>query len=99
MSLGIMKLASKAGARVGAITAYPQNEHGTVADFTVKLPGQIFDIADEEKSVQPMATLMEQSLLLFEDIVVMLLMEQKNVTSKQMEERHTNLEGVTMEFA
>jgi 6-phospho-3-hexuloisomerase len=99
MSLGIMNLAKKAGARVGVVTAYPDNENGRAADFTVKLPGQIFDIADEEKSIQPMATLMEQSLLLFEDIVVMLLMERLNITSKQMEERHTNLEGVSMEFA
>jgi D-arabinose 5-phosphate isomerase GutQ len=42
---------------------------------------------------------MEQALVLFEDIVVMLLMKKINVTSKQMEERHTNLEGVLMPFA
>lgn len=99
MSLGIMKLAKKAGAKVCAVTAYPENELGKIADITVKVPGQIFNIADEEKSVQPMASLMEQALLLFEDIVVMLLMEKLGLTSKQMEERHTNLEGVTMSFA
>jgi 6-phospho-3-hexuloisomerase len=99
ISLGIMRRAKEAGARVCAITAYPENEHGKLADFTVKVPGQIFDIADEEKSIQPMASLMEQALFLFEDIVVMLLMEKKNISSKQMEERHTNLEGVSMPFA
>jgi len=63
--------------------AYPENELGKTSDITVKVPGQIFNIADEEKSVQPMASLMEKS----------------GLTSKQMEERHTNLEGVTMSFA
>jgi D-arabinose 5-phosphate isomerase GutQ len=46
-----------------------------------------------------MASLMEQALVLFEDIVGMLMMEKMNVSSKQMEERHTNLEGVLMPFA
>jgi 6-phospho-3-hexuloisomerase len=99
ISLGIMKLAKEAGAKVCAITAYPENEHGKLADFTVKIPGQIFNISDEEKTIQPMASLMEQALVLFEDIVGMLMMEKMNVSSKQMEERHTNLEGVLMPFA
>ena len=94
-----MKLAKEAGAQVCAITAYPENEHGKLADFTVRVPGQIFGTPREVKSIQPMAALMEQALFLFEDIVLMLLMERMKMTSKQMEERHTNLEGVPSEFA
>ena len=99
ISLGIMKLAKEAGAQVWALTAYPDNEHGKIADFTVRVPGQIFGSPNEVKSIQPMASLLEQSLFLFEDILVMLLMERLDITSKQMEERHTNLEGVPEEFA
>ena len=99
VSLGIMKLAKQAGARVCAITAHPENEHGEIADFTVFVPGQIFGGPREVKSMQPMASLLEQSLLLFEDIVTLLLMERLKITSERMEKRHTNLEGVLGHFA
>jgi len=99
IELGVMQLAKEAGARVCAITAHPESEHGSVADFTVRVPGQIFGGSDEIESIQPMASLLEQSLLLFEDIVAMLLMEQLEISSKEMENRHTNLEGVMGEFA
>lgn len=99
IELGIIQRAKEAGARVCVVTAHPENEHGEAADVTVRVPGRIFGDRDEVPSVQPMASLLEQSLLLFEDIVVMLLMEQLEVTSKEMEERHTNLEGVIGEFA
>ena len=99
ISLGVMKLAKQAGAQVCAITAHPENEHGKIADFTVNVPGQIFGGSKEVSSIQPMAALLEQSLFLFEDIIVMLLMEKLDITSKQMEKRHTNLEGVLGHFA
>ena len=99
IDLGIIKLAKKAGARVCVITAHPENEQGRLADLTVLVPGQIFGTAPEVKSIQPMASLLEQALFLFEDIVVMLLMEKRSVSPKEMQMRHTNLEGVMGEFA
>jgi len=48
---------------------------------------------------QPMASLLEQALFLFEDIVVMLLIEQRGVSMAEMQRRHTNREGVMGEFA
>ena len=50
-------------------------------------------------SIQPMASLLEQALLLFTDIVVMMLIERRGVSMKAMQERHTNLEGLPKEFA
>jgi 6-phospho-3-hexuloisomerase len=50
-------------------------------------------------SIQPMASLLEQALFLFEDIVVMMLIEKNNVSRDAMQRRHTNLEGVMGEFA
>jgi len=38
----------------------------------VRIPGQIFGGSQEVKSIQPMASLLEQALFLFTDIVVML---------------------------
>ena len=99
VDLNIIRLAKKAGARVCVITAHPENEQGRMADLCVLVPGQIFGTAPEIRSIQPMASLLEQALLLFEDIVVMLLMEKRGVSTREMQQRHTNLEGVMGDFA
>ena len=99
VELGVIQRAKAAGARVCVVTAHPESELGEAADVTVRVPGQIFGDRDEVPSVQPMASLLEQSLLLFEDIVVMLLMDQLEISSTEMEERCADLEGVMGEFA
>jgi 6-phospho-3-hexuloisomerase len=99
VELGVIQRAKAAGARVCVVTAHPESELGEAADVTVRVPGQIFGGRDEVPSVQPMASLLEQSLLLFEDIVVMLLMDQLEISSTEMEERYADLEGVMGEFA
>jgi 6-phospho-3-hexuloisomerase len=99
IDLGIIRLAKKAGARVCVITAHPENEQGRLADLTVLVPGQIFGTKPEIRSIQPMASLLEQALFLFEDAVVMLLMEKRSVSPQEMQKRHTNLEGVMGDFA
>jgi 6-phospho-3-hexuloisomerase len=99
VDLNIIRLAKKAGARVCVITAHPENEQGKIADLAVLLPGQIFGTKPEIRSMQPMASLLEQALFLFEDIIVMLLMEKRNVSDVEMQKRHTNLEGLGGEFA
>jgi 6-phospho-3-hexuloisomerase len=99
VELNVMQCAKEAGARIGLLTAHPGNEHGALADFIVQVPGQIFGGHEEVKSIQPMASLMEQALLLFTDIVVMMLMERNRVDPEEMRKRHTNLEGIAASFA
>ena len=99
VDLNIIKIARQAGARVCIITAHPEFEQGRLADLTVLVPGQIFGTPPEIPSIQPMASLLEQSLFLFEDIIVMLLIEKRKVSMAEMQERHTNLEGVMGAFA
>jgi 6-phospho-3-hexuloisomerase len=99
VDLNVIKLAKEAGARVCVITAHPEFENAKLADLVVTVPGQIFGTGLEVKSIQPMASLLEQALFLFEDIVVMLLVEKRKVGMKEMQERHTNLEGVMAPFA
>jgi 6-phospho-3-hexuloisomerase len=99
VELNVIRCAKDAGAVIGLLTAHPENEHGKLADFTVCLPGQIFGGPSEVKSIQPMASLLEQSLLLFTDIVVMLLIERNKIDIKEMHRRHTNLEGIGNAFA
>lgn len=99
VSLNVIKQAKTAGARTCVVSAHPENEHGRLADITVRVPGQIFGTQDETLSIQPMASLLEQSLLLFDDILVMMIMERYGITAEEMAKRHTNLEGIDTQFA
>jgi D-arabinose 5-phosphate isomerase GutQ len=40
-----------------------------------------------------MAACFEQAIFLFEDILIMILMEKLGVTAQLMERRHTNVDG------
>ncbi|MDI2112722.1 SIS domain-containing protein [Commensalibacter nepenthis] len=99
VELNVIQLAKKVGARIVLLTAHPENEHGQYADLCVHIPGQIFGINSEIHSVQPMSTLLEQSLFLFTDIITMMLMEQCNISLEKMKNQHTNLEGLSGDFA
>ncbi len=99
VELNVIQLAKKAGATIAVISAHPDNEHGKLADIRVHLPGQIFGSGDEVRSTQPMASLMEQALLLFTDALVLLLIERTHVDKAAMYARHTNLEGIPGDFA
>lgn len=97
--LNVIQLAKAAGARIVLLTAHPENEHGKYADLCVRVPGQIFGTDTEIHSIQPMSTLLEQSLFIFTDIVTMLLMKDCNISLEKMKNRHTNLEGLPGGFA
>jgi len=99
VELNVIRLAKEAGARIALLTAHPENEHGQLADLCVRVPCQIFGGPDEVQSVQPMASLLEQALFLFTDIVVMLVMERKGVSVEKIQKSHTNLEGLPRSFA
>jgi len=90
----VMSLAKKAGAKVVAITAHPESKFGQISDLTVRLQGQVHPGAEGEiPSIQPMAALFEQTIFIFEDIIIQLLMEKLKITPQQMGKRHTNLDG------
>ncbi len=99
VELNVIQQAKKAGAKVVVITPCLDTPQAKLADFVVNLPGQIFGLPNEVVSIQPMASLLEHALLLFTDIVVMMLIERKNISMKEMQLRHTNLEGLPHEFA
>lgn len=97
--LNVIQLAKNAGAKIVLLTAHPENEHGKYADLCVRIPGQIFGTNNEIRSIQPMSTLLEQSLLLFTDIITLMLMKECNISLEEMKNRHTNLEGLPSSFA
>ena len=90
----VMRFAKKLGAKVVTITANPNSKAAKLCDFTVSLRGQVHGArAYEIPSVQPMAALFEQTIFVFEDIIIQLLMKKLNITAEQMAKRHTNLDG------
>ena len=90
----VIELAKKAAATICVITAHPESEIAQLADFTVRLKGQVNPgNPDEIPSIQPMAALFEQAIFLLEDILIMMLMEKLNITPEQMARRHTNVDG------
>ena len=63
-------------------------------DASIRLRGQVNPgIEGEIPSIQPMAALFEQTIFVFEDIIIQLLMEKLGKTPEQMARKHTNLDG------
>lgn len=85
--------AKQAGAKVALITTKETSTLAEISDIAVVLPGVSKEQnGSERSSIQPMASLFEQSLLLFYDALVLKLMELKGLDSKKMYGNHANLE-------
>ena len=82
------------GATLALVTIFPDSGIGRVADVTVKIPAPTPKVAVDTgfRSIQPMGSLFEQSLNLFLDTVILMLMEKKSGDSENMFTRHANLE-------
>ncbi|NJJ39248.1 6-phospho-3-hexuloisomerase [Paenibacillus apii] len=92
----LIAMAQKAkalGAGVAVVTINPESTIGRLADDTVKLPGAPKDqAAGSGSTIQPMASLFEQTLLLFYDAVILRLMDKTGQTTTLMFGKHANLE-------
>lgn len=81
------------GASVVTVTIHPDSTLGSLSDCSVKLPGSPKDQAGAGRmTIQPMASLFEQTLILLYDAVILSLMDKKGLGSEQMFGRHANLE-------
>ena len=90
----IMQFAKKIGCKIAAITANVNSRAAKLCDFTVNLKGQVHGGRSYEiASVQPMASLFEQTIFTFEDIIIQLLMKKMKIKSGQMAKRHINVDG------
>lgn len=88
----IAEKAKSIGGKIAAVTINPESTLGMLADFTIKLPGSPKDQAGGNRTIQPMGSLFEQTLLLFYDAVILRFMEKKGLDSDKMYGRHANLE-------
>lgn len=91
--VAMARKAKSAGASVAAVTIAPESTIGSLADAVVKLPGSPKDKASGSyATIQPMASLFEQTLLVFYDAVILGIMDKKGLDSGTMFGRHANLE-------
>jgi 6-phospho-3-hexuloisomerase len=90
----LVAMAEKAksiGASVAAVTIVPNSSIGRLADIVIEIPAQT-KADTSNKSIQPMGSLFEQSLLLFYDSLILHIMEKRGMDSGNMYGRHANLE-------
>ncbi len=85
------KKAENIGTKIVLITTNEQSCIGEISDVCIPIPAQK-KFEKEKSSVQPMGTLFEQSLGIFLDSIVLLLMQKGDFTEGQMAANHNNLE-------
>ncbi|HBF37280.1 MAG TPA: 6-phospho-3-hexuloisomerase [Firmicutes bacterium] len=84
----------KIEANLALVTIFPLSSIGQMADIVIKVPAPTPKVEVETgfKSIQPMGSLFEQSLLLLLDAVILQLMDKRGKDSNTMFTRHANLE-------
>jgi 6-phospho-3-hexuloisomerase len=92
----LISMAEKArsiGGTIAVMTIFPESAIGKLSDIVVKLPGSPKDKQDGQyKTIQPMGSLFEQTLLLFFDALILRIMDKKGLDSNTMFNKHANLE-------
>ena len=94
-SLVVMaKRAKSLGAEVGLVTILENSPIGQIADVIITIPAPTPKTEKEtdNKSIQPMGSLFEQSLLLALDAIILMLMDKSTQDSAAMFTKHANLE-------
>ncbi|MGJ9459777.1 6-phospho-3-hexuloisomerase [Oceanobacillus sp. CF4.6] len=90
--LSMAEKAKSIGASIALVTTNPTSAIARFAAITIEVPAQAKAEGTSGKSIQPMGSLYEQSLLLFYDSIILRLMEKKELHSDTMYGRHANLE-------
>jgi 6-phospho-3-hexuloisomerase len=92
--LGMAKKAKKMEVAVALITIFSQSSIGKYADVTVTIPAPTAKVDRDigVSSVQPKGSLFEQSMLIFFESVIILLMKKINMDPLKIMTYHANLE-------
>lgn len=92
-SLNIAKLAKKFKAKVASVTTSESSSLAGISNIYIKIPSpNKFPSTGDSSSVQPMANLFEQSLLIFFDCISIIIQNKLKIFNKEMLDRHANLE-------
>lgn len=84
--------AKSLGAELALVTAATDSPIRALADHALVLAAASPRVAGSVESIQPMANLFEQALLLVLDVLVMRMMQARGMTTVEMMTRHANLE-------
>ena len=95
--------AKKVGAKIVAITSYPDSPLGRLADIVVRIPGRTKVSRSEEdyfarqilgihEQLAPLGTLFEDTAMIFLDGVVAELMHRLGKTEEDLRAMHANIE-------
>ncbi len=100
--VSVAEAAKRMGARVIAVTSFPESPLAKISDHVVRIPGrtkvskevdyfarQVLGIYEP---LAPLGTLFEDAAMVFFDGLVVALMQALNVTEEQMMRRHANIE-------
>jgi 6-phospho-3-hexuloisomerase len=91
--VSIAEKAKNIGGTIAAVTIFPESTIGKLADVKIKLPGSPKDQSEGDfKSIQPMGSLFEQTLLMFYDAIILSFMDKKGLDTNTMYGKHANLE-------
>lgn len=83
----------KTGAKIVLFTGVPDRKTAQLADLVIWVPASVYKGKENVvPSIQPMGNLFEQSLFILFDIIVMNLVDNSDITFKEMSERHRNFE-------
>lgn len=81
------------GSKLIALTSNPDSSLGRLADIVVQIKGKIKTEQDEELSkIAPLGTMFELTVMIFLDALIAELMSVRNLTEKDLENRHAVLE-------
>ncbi|BEU88626.1 6-phospho-3-hexuloisomerase [Selenomonas sp. TAMA-11512] len=91
--VAIAQKAKSLGGIIVHIGSNPQSTIAPITDLMIRIPVQTkLYLEDEIKSVQPMSSLFEQSLLLWGDSVACMIQRNRGIDLKSLWQYHANLE-------
>ena len=81
-------------AKIALVTIDPNSTIAKLSDVcvTIEAPSPKTDATTSVSTIQPMGNLFEQSMLLYLDMVIMLIMDREGLTGPEMFKNHANLE-------
>ncbi|MDI6819801.1 MAG: 6-phospho-3-hexuloisomerase [Candidatus Hodarchaeaceae archaeon] len=102
LTVGAAEIAKKIGARIAAVTSYPNSSLAKIADYLVILPGRMKtesttdfvhrELKGEYASLAPLGTIFEITALVFFDGVIASLMTALGKKEEDLRARHATIE-------
>lgn len=102
LTVGAAEIAKKIGAKIAAVTSYPDSSLAKIADYLVILPGRMKtesttdfvhrELKGEYASLAPLGTIFEITALVFFDGVIASLMTALGKKEEDLRARHATIE-------